>query len=402
MRILVVCQHYWPEPYRLADICEEMVRRGHTVHVVTDVPNYPMGRIYPEYRNGRNRRQEREGVKISRCFTIGRRGSLLFRFLNYYSFALSSRHYVRRLREEYDLVFTQQTSPVMMSSAAVAWARRQKKPCVLWCQDLWPASLKVGGVGENSPLYRYYARVSRRIYRQADKLLISSRMFRDYLRDKLGVDDSRIEYLPQYAENIFNHPLPWPEGKDTIDLVFAGNVGKAQSMPTLLGAAARLRDVPALRIHIVGDGSELAATKALAARMELDNVIFHGRQPLEVMPEYYAMADAMLLCLTADGEISRTLPAKVQGYMAAGRPILAAANGETALVLTDAGCGACVPAEDDVALAEAIREFIRGADRAELGRQARNFYAEHFERSVFMGRLEDILAACVEGACVTE
>lgn len=402
MRLLVVCQHYWPEPYRLADICEEMVHRGHTVDVVTDVPNYPMGRIYPEYRNGRNRCQEREGVKIHRCFTIGRRGDILFRFLNYYSFALSSRHYVRRLEEQYDLVFTQQTSPVMMSSAAVAWARRNGKPCVLWCQDLWPASLKVGGVKEKSLLYRYYERVSRRIYRQADKLLISSRMFRGYLRDTLGMDDARIEYLPQCAENIFNHPLPWPERKETVDLVFAGNVGKAQSMPTILGAAARLRDIPALRIHIVGDGAELASTKTLAARMELDNVIFHGRQPLEVMPEYYAMADAMLLCLTADAEISRTLPAKAQGYMAAGRPILAAANGETALILAEAGCGACVAAEDDVALAEAIREFIRSGDRAELGRRARNFYAEHFERSAFMERLEEILAACVEGACVTK
>lgn len=402
MRILVVCQHYWPEPYRLADICEEMVRRGHTVRVVTDVPNYPMGHIYPEYRNGQNRREERNGVEIRRCFTIGRRNDLLFRFLNYYSFALSSRRYVRHLREDYDLVFTQQTSPVMMSSAAMAWARRHKKPCVLWCQDLWPASLKVGGVKEGGLLYRYYARVSRRIYRQADTLLISSRMFRGYLRDTLGVDNARIEYLPQYAENIFNHPLSWPEGKDTVDLVFAGNVGKAQSMPTILGAAARLRDVSALRIHIVGDGSELAATKSRAARMGLENVIFHGRQPLEAMPAYYAMADAMLLCLTADEEISRTLPAKVQGYMAAGRPILAAANGETALVLADAGCGACVAAEDDAALAEAIRTFIRCADRVELGRRARNFYAEHFERSVFMGRLENTLAASAERVCVAE
>lgn len=393
MRILVVCQHYWPEPYRLADMCEELARRGHTVRVVTDVPNYPMGYIYPEYRNGRNRRQVRNGVEIHRCFTIGRRGNLLFRFLNYYSFALSSCRYVRRLRQDFDLVFTQQTSPVMMSAAAVLWARRNHKPCMLWCQDLWPACAKVGGVKEGSLLYRYFARVSRRIYRRADKLLISSRMFDEYLCDNFGISRNKIEYMPQYADDLFKTTLPETAEKDTLDLVFAGNVGKAQSMPTLLGAAERLRDVP-VRFHIVGDGSELAATKQKAAQLGLDNVVFHGRKPPEDMPRYYAMADAMLLCLTADEEVSLTLPAKVQGYMAAGRPILAAANGEVPRVLAEAQCGICVPAEDAGALADAVRAFLARDDRAALGRRARAYYEEHFDRAVFMERMEDTLAAC--------
>lgn len=393
MRILAVCQYYWPEPNRLTDICEEMVRRGHSVDVVTDVPNYPMGYIYPEYRNGRNRRQVRNGVEIHRCFTIGRRGNLLFRFLNYYSFALSSCWYVRRLRKEYDVVFTLQNSPVMMSAAAELWANKHGKKCVLWTQDLWPASVKVGGVKEGSLLYRYFAWVSRRIYRRADKLLISSRMFDEYLCGKFGIERENIEYMPQYADDLFKTTLPETAEKDTLDLVFAGNVGKAQSMPTLLGAAERLRDVP-VRFHIVGDGSELAATKQKAAQLGLDNVVFHGRKPPEDMPRYYAMADAMLLCLTADEEVSLTLPAKVQGYMAAGRPILAAANGEVPRVLAEAQCGICVPAEDAGALADAVRAFLARDDRAALGRLARAYYEEHFDRAVFMERMEDTLAAC--------
>lgn len=396
MKILVVCQHYWPEPYRLADLCEELARRGHTVRVVTGVPNYPMGYIYPEYRRGQNRREERNGVQIDRCFTIGRRGNLLFRFLNYFSFCFSSCRHVRMLGEDFDLVFTLQTSPVLMSAAAVKWARRHAKPCVLWCQDLWPASLKAGGVGERSLIYRVFTPISRRIYRGADKLLITSRNFRGYLCAKLGVQDERIEYLPQYAAAQFSEPLPPRPAKDTVDLVFAGNVGKAQSMPTLLGAAERLRDVPGLRLHIVGDGSELAATKAQAGSLGLGNVVFHGRKSPEAMPEYYAMADAMLLCLTADEEISRTLPGKVQGYMAAGRPILAAADGETAEVLAAADCGACVPAEDAAALAEAIRAFLARPDRERLGENARAFYQAHFARETFMTRLEDILTACAQ------
>ena len=124
MKILIVCQHYWPEPYPLPDLCEELAGRGHTVHVVTDVPNYPMGVIYPEYRKGQNRRQERGGVEITRTFTIGRRKNLLFRFLNYYSYAISSTLYVSRLKEEYDVVLAYQTSPVMMASAAMAYGKK--------------------------------------------------------------------------------------------------------------------------------------------------------------------------------------------------------------------------------------------------------------------------------------
>ncbi|MBQ8830799.1 MAG: glycosyltransferase, partial [Oscillospiraceae bacterium] len=146
MRVLVVCQHYWPEPYPLQDICEEMVRRGHKVDLITGVPNYPLGYIYPEYKKGKNRRQTVNGVNIVRTFTIGRRNNLLFRFLNYLSFMISSVLYALRTKEEYDVVFTNQTSPVLMSSAALAYGKKHGKKVVLYCMDLWPASLKVGGV----------------------------------------------------------------------------------------------------------------------------------------------------------------------------------------------------------------------------------------------------------------
>ena len=127
MKILVVCQHYWPEPYPLADTCEELVRRGHEVHMITGVPNYPMGYIYEEYKNGKNREQVHNGVRITRTFTIGRRQNVLFRMLNYFSYAISSTLYVLGLKEEYDVVYTNQTSPIMMVNAAMAYAKKWKK-----------------------------------------------------------------------------------------------------------------------------------------------------------------------------------------------------------------------------------------------------------------------------------
>lgn len=394
MKILVVCQHYWPEPYPLEDICEELVKRGHTVCVVTGVPNYPMGIIYPEYTKGKNREQLHNGVHIRRTFTIGRRKDKLFRLLNYYSYAISSTLCVRRLREEYDVVFANQSSPVMMSCAALEYAKKRGKKVVLYCMDLWPASLAAGGIGKDSLIYRFFGWVSGRIYPRADRILITSEMFRAYLKEHFGISDEKIRYHPQYAEERFA-VRERSAGKDTVDLMFAGNVGKAQSIPTILEAARLLREEPKLRWHIVGEGVELENSREMARQMGLENVIFHGRKPREEMPGFYAMADAMLLTLTADPVISLTLPGKVQTYMAAGKPILAAADGETPRTIRRSGCGICAKAEDAEGLAEAVRQFLKCPDRERMGRNARDYYEAHFSRQRFMDALEEeLLAAC--------
>ena len=260
MKILVVSQHYWPEPFPSTDLCEALAERGHQVHVVTDIPNYPMGVIYPQYRRGKGRREERNGVKIFRTFTIGRRNNIVFRLLNYYSFSLSSAWFSRKLEKDYDVVLAIQSSPVMMVRAALAYGRRAKKKTAFYTMDLWPASLAAGGVGENSPIYKLFYRVSKKLYRRADRILITSRMFRAYLRENFGIAENAIGYLPQYAAGRFEN-LPQKLQKDTVDLMFAGNVGAAQSLHTVLEAAQLLRDQEKLRFHIVGDGSELENLK---------------------------------------------------------------------------------------------------------------------------------------------
>lgn len=394
MKILVVCQHYWPEPYYLSDVCEELVRRGHAVHVVTDVPNYPMGYIYDDYKNGKNREQLHNGVKISRTFTIGRRKGDWFRLFNYYSYSISSTLYVNKLPGDYDVVFTNQTSPVMMTEAASSYSRKWGKKCVMYCMDLWPASLVAGGMKTWNPIYKFFGKVSNRLYNRADQILITSQMFREYLEKNHKIPSEKIVYFPQYAASQFEN-LPQIEGKETIDFVFAGNVGKAQSLETLLNAV-KILDMPeyegkSLKWHIVGDGSRLENLKKQAACLGLSNVIFHGRKPSEEMPEYYAMADAMLVLLTADPYISRTLPGKVQTYMAAGKPVLAAADGETPRVLENAECGYASKAEDPQQFAEIVKKFLENKERARLGINAKNYYKNNFAREQFMQRLENIL-----------
>ena len=327
MKILVICQHYWPEPYPLQDVCEELVKRGHQVHLITDVPNYPMGDTYPEYKHGKNRRQEHNGVEITRVFTIPRKHNTIFRVLNYYSYAASSTLKAQMLKEDYDVVFTNQSSPVMMSNAAAAYAKKHHRKTVMYCMDLWPASLAAGGMTPDSAVYKLFGRISGKVYRKMDRILVTSRMFTDYLEEQHHVEKNRIRHLPQYASGVFSHISEKTTEKETVDLMFAGNIGAAQSLRTVLKAAEILRDKKALRWHLVGDGSELENLKAIAEEKQLTQVVFHGRRPAEEMPAMYAEADAMLVTLTADPFISLTLPGKVQTYMAAGKPIIGAANG---------------------------------------------------------------------------
>lgn len=389
MKILVISQHYWPEPFTLTDVCEEFVKRGHEVHVVTDIPNYPMGYIYDDYKNGKNRHQEKNGVKITRTFTVGRRNNIIFRMLNYFSYAISSTLFVNRLKEEYDVVFTNQTSPIMMVNAAMAYAKKHGKKSVLYCMDLWPASLKAGGVSESSPIYKVFRVISEKLYKKADRILITSSMFKDYFKEQFGIKDEIISYLPQYASSSFEALEETNnEVKDTVDLMFAGNIGAAQSIDTIINAANILKENEKLRFHIVGDGSQLDNLKALAESLNLSNVIFHGRKPMEEMPKYYAMADAMIVTLTKDPVISLTLPAKVQTYMAAGKPVLAAANGEIKNVIEASKCGFCAEAENAEDFAKAINEFLAHPEKSNLAYNAKKYYSENFTRDLFMDRLE--------------
>lgn len=383
MKILVICQYYYPEPFRVNDICEELVHRGHKVTVVTGEPNYPEGRIYKGYEKHRRSDEVINGVTVHRCPIIPRKTGAVYRFLNYFSFPHEAKKYVKKL-DGFDVVFVNQLSPVMMAEPAIAYKKKHHVPVVLYCLDLWPESLAAGGITRNSPIYKAFHTISKCIYQSVDKILVTSRMFRGYLEDEFGIECGRIDYLPQYAEGLFE-PLPFKENTGTTDLVFAGNIGEIQSVETIVGAAKKLRDSP-VHFHIVGGGTDLERLKNLAEG--IDNVTFYGRRPLEEMPEFYAKADAMLVTLKADPVLSLTLPGKVQSYMAAGKPIIGAIDGETAEVIKEAHCGYCGKAEDIQELVRNIELFIECENKEQLGINASAFYKKFFARQKYMDKLE--------------
>lgn len=393
-KILVICQYYKPEPFRISDICEELVHRGHEVHVVTGYPNYPEGVLYEGYGKGKHIDEVINGVKIHRCYTVPRQTGIIKRFLNYYSYAIFSTKYVLSKKcvasdgRPFDVVYCNQLSPVMMAHAAIAYKKKYKVPVVMYCLDLWPESLIAGGVRRDSILYKYYHHVSKEMYQKMDKILITSRMFSEYFQREFGFQNKKTEYLPQYAEGIFEQIPPRTED-GTFNFMFAGNIGAVQSVETIIKAAEDLKAEP-VKFHIVGGGTDLERLQKMGENTK--NVVFYGRRPIEEMPEFYAKADAMLITLAADPVLSLTLPGKVQSYMAVGKPIIGAIDGETKTVIEEAQCGFCGRAEDVDELVENIRRFISdNTDRFLMGENAREFYVNNFRELMFMDKLEKYL-----------
>ncbi|MCI5955611.1 MAG: glycosyltransferase family 4 protein [Clostridiales bacterium] len=397
MKILVICQHYWPENFRVTEICEALVQRGHQVTALVGLPNYPSGVIPQEYRRFRNRRQLRNGVEIRRCFEIGRRPGKLGLAINYVSYMTSASVKALLLKRDYDVIYAYSTSPVLMSLPASLLRCFTKRKLMIYVLDIWPACLAAMNVREDSFFYGFMKKVSRWVYRRADMLIYSSKRFQEYLRQVHGITVADEQYMPQFADDLFRQALPpCPPKTGAIDLVFAGNIGKVQAVEILIQTASLLRNEP-IRWHIIGDGSNEEACRKLAASLALENVIFYGRRPLSDMPSFYAMADAMLVSMRDDISVNDTLPGKVQSYMAAGKPVLGSIAGETAYVIRQAQCGFCALPDDPKAFAGVVKRFLAAEDKLEMGRRGQAYYDAHFTKREHMDRLESMLTALAGG-----
>lgn len=396
MRILATCQYGWPEPYPSLYPMEEMARRGHYVHAITGTPNYPMGEVFKGYEHNKVKEEDHNGIHITHVPVIPRKHNAIYRFLNYHSYPITAKRKLMKMNGSYDVVFANQSSPVMMVEPAIAYARKNNKKVVMYCMDLWPASLCVGGVKRDSALYKFYWGISQKIYKNVDIILVTSRLFKDYFISEFGIDEKKIIYLPQYALSDFEN-MPKNEIKNTTDFIFAGNVGAAQNLEVVLRAAKLVEDERIhdhgriIRFHIIGNGQALQSLQNYAKEKKIGNIVFHGRKPTEEMPKYYSMADAMMVTMLPDPLVSLTLPAKVQSYMSAGKPIIASADGEIANVIEESGCGYCARADDEHDFVEKIKTFISSDDREQLGMRARDYYQRNFAVNIVMDRLEEVL-----------
>ncbi|KAB7639887.1 glycosyltransferase family 4 protein [Bacillus sp. B3-WWTP-C-10-D-3] len=391
MKILLVCQYFFPEQFRVNDICFELVKEGHEVTVLTGLPNYPSGVVQEKYKFFKNRKEEINGVTIIRSWLLGRGKGTKRLALNYISFAISSTLKALFIKKDFDLILVYQLSPVTMALPAITLKKITKKPLVLYCHDLWPESIASAGISSDSRIYNVLLKFSKWIYGNADEIFTSSKLFEEYFKDTLGINDG-ITHLPVYAEALFEKISSKNKNSDVFDLVFAGNIGEMQSVETIIYAANELKKYENVKFHIVGDGSSREKCETLAQRLELNNVIFYGQHPITEMPKFYEMADAFLVTLKENKAISYTLPNKVQSYMAAGKPIIGAIDGETQVVIKEAKCGLCSSAEDYEELADNIRLFVKEKEKHYLYSQnARNYYECNFSKKIYMEKLNYLL-----------
>lgn len=383
MKILLVCQYFYPERFRVNDICFELVKQGHEVTVLTGLPNYPDGVVKKQYK--KIRCEEINGVKVYRSWLVGRGSSNKTLFLNYLSFAISASIKAATLKGNFDKVIVYQLSPVTMAIPAIVAKVKFKKPLIMYTHDLWPESIVSGGITSKGLIYKTVRKLSKCIYKQADEIWLSSKMFKYYFNDYLDID-KKMTHLPVYAEDLFDS-IPRREEDGKTNLLFAGNIGEMQSVETILLAANELKKREDIIFHIVGDGSSKKKCEDLKHEFQLNNVKFHGSHPLDDMPYYYAIADAFLITLKNNKSISYTLPNKVQSYMAAGKPIIGSINGETAEVINQAECGFIAEAENHIELANEIRNFVDIKDKDYLYRNSKEYYLENYSKENYFKNL---------------
>lgn len=392
MKLLFVSQHFYPENFRINDICFSLAKRGHDITVLTGLPNYPEGKIYPGYKHGQNRDQHINGVHIIRCSLIGRGNNILQYGLNYAWFAVSGMMKAKKLNEKYDLVFSYQTSPVTMAWPAIKVKEIQGIPLIIHCLDQWPISITAGPFNKGSLIYKFFHNLSVNTYNKADLITVTSESFVKYFTEELNLPPEKygLKYWPQYAEDSYSNAKAIRNG--TYDLLYAGNIGPAADVETIIGAAVLLKDHSEICFHIVGDGMNRQNCERICKENGLSNVVFYGSHPVEEMEKYYSLADAFLITMKDNVVVNYTLPAKMQSYMLAGKPILGAINGETSRVIQDAQCGMCAASGDSIKLAEIILEASKDEDDAlHRGDNARQYYEKHFNKQVLLDQLEDIM-----------
>ncbi|MFO7607105.1 MAG: glycosyltransferase family 4 protein [Desulfurivibrionaceae bacterium] len=410
MKILVVSQYFWPEQFRINDLVLTLKERGHQVRVMTGVPNYPTGRLFEGYSWWKKRRDSLEGIRIYRLpLFLRRRGKgwqLAFNYLSFVFFGCLLGPWLLR-KHEFDLIFVYEPSPFTVGIPAILMRRLKKAPLLFWVQDLWPESLEAAGAVKSPWVLRMVGAVVKWIYHRIDLVLVQSRAFIEPA-GAAGASARRIEYFPNWAES-FYRPRPdeaLPEGLEIpagFRVMFAGNLGEAQALGTIIAAAARLRDEAAIHWLIVGDGRRKEWMQREARRAGVgEQLHFLGGFPAERMPALFAASHALLVTLKKDQVFDRTIPSKVQTYMACARPLVAALNGEGARVIAESRGGLAVGAEDDKGLAAAVLELYRmgAGEREGMGIRARNYYNAEFEKDLLIERLEGWMEKAVEeGRC---
>jgi len=403
VNILVVCQHFYPETFRINDICTELVKRGHKVSVLTGIPNYPAGKVFDGYEDCFKNPRTYNGVTIYNTDIIPRGNSKKQLILNYFSFWFKGCKKAKELAkaEKFDCVFVYQLSPVFMAFPGIKVSKKQKIPMYTYVLDLWPESLaEMTGI-KSGPIFSYIKYLTKKVYNASAKILITSESFKDSIV-KSGTPAEKVIFWPQYAEDFYK-PVTvsasdeirneLPKG---FNIIYTGNFGEAQKLETAIeSAAVTALECPDVNWVFMGGGRDEAHIRSRAEELGLvdKNIFFIGRKPAEEVCKYLSLCDTALLVLKDMPLLNITLPAKIQSYFACGIPVIASCSGEGATIVEKSGAGLACEAENPKKLAEiAINMYNRSVDeRNSMKENALSYFETNYKKEKLMDLLEEVI-----------
>lgn len=391
--ILVISQYFYPETFRINDMCQEWVKRGYKVTVITGIPNYPMGKFFDGYGYTKKRKEIWNGVNIIRIPLIPRGNSSIGMVANYLSFAMSGyiKNVFTKIRADY--VFTFEVSPMTQALIGCWYAKKHHVPHYLYVQDLWPENVvTVTGI-KNPLIIKPIDRMVDYIYKNTDEIFATSPSFVDAICNrKVKVNRKKVHYWPQYAEEFYvpceRKPVPEIPDDRSFKIVFTGNIGTAQGLQ-ILPKAAKLLKEENVRFVIVGDGRYLEEFKKDIRNCGVEEMFtMIPRQPAERIPEILAACDVAFLSFQDDELWAKTIPAKLQSYMACGMPIIASAKGETERMLDEAECGLCSEIGDEKKLYCNIKKIMT-FDLTVMGKKGREYFEKNFDKQMLINQMDD-------------
>lgn len=396
--ILVFAQYFYPEQFRINDICTEWVKRGYKVTVITGIPNYPQGKYYRGYGLFKKRKEVYNGINIIRIPLVPRGKNAIMLSLNYLSFVVSGYFWKAFTRIKADYVFIFEVSPMTQALPGVWYAKKRKIPCYLYVQDLWPENVEIITGIKNKHVIGAIGKMVDYIYSKCTKIFTTSNSFVEAI-NKRGVLIEKIEYWPQYAED-FYIPLEKTSiseipNDDAFNIIFAGNIGNAQGLDILPKVAALIKDKDLscnIRFNIVGDGRYKNELIGLVKLNDVEDMFnFIEKQPANRIPKFMAANDAAFISLIDSPLFAMTIPAKLQSYMACGIPIIASATGETSGVINEADAGVCSPAGDIEKLADEIAAISSESQKEliRLGVNAKNYYDRNFNKEKLLNIMDE-------------
>lgn len=393
--ILVVSQYFYPEPFRINDMCSEWVKRGYKVTVVTGIPNYPQGKYYEGYDLKHNRTQKWNGIDIIRIPLVPRGSNSIGMILNYLSFVATGWIWKTLTKLKADYVFIFEVSPMTQALIGVWYAQKRKIPCYLYVQDLWPENVEIV-TGIHHPLViQPISKMVNYIYKNCNHIFATSPSFVEEIQ-KRCTDKSKVSYWPQYAEEFYK-----PVDRETaiqecleiptdnsFKICFTGNIGQAQGLD-ILPKAARLLKTENIKFVIVGDGRNKENFEAQIKEEGVEEMfVMVGRQPAEQIPYFLACCDAAFLSFMDNELFTKTIPAKLQSYMACGMPIIASASGETQRIIDEADCGICSKIGNAEILSMKIKDMMN-KDLSEMIKNSRQYFEKCFDKRILMNQMDE-------------